>query len=259
MTAPSILQGVSWETTSRTPYLHGTVNRCLSPSHYHLLALGRPTVAEVLHGRPTGSNARYDLNAHEALALPSLDHLWREFVLYHTSIFFWRELVALFGNDFSRVYPRLTSGWMHKAKVGVRGLDKGCDVYLDCNIGINTPNENVSRVRGPHIDNPVELWAAMLYMRAPGDDSTGGDFIIYQLDREFRFHGKAEVPDEDVTEFELVPYEANRMVYLMNSLDAVHGVTPRDATPHPRLLVNIIVELGEPLFKYKHLRRKAGE
>ena len=260
MSAPSILQNVSAETTSTTPFLHGTVDGCLSPDLYRILAETRPTPEQILGYRPPGSNLRYDLVAHKALALSSLAPLWREFILYHTSIFFWRELMSHFGAAFEAAYPKLTREWQGRAKVGRRGVDRKCDVYLDCNIGINTPTlESMSRVRGPHIDNPVELWAAMLYMRAPVDDSQGGDLVIYNRDRDFRYYGKAEVPLEDVTEFELVPYSANRLAYFMNGLDAVHGVTFRERTDHPRLLVNIIVELVEPLFKYRHLKMEGRQ
>ena len=39
----------------------------------------------------------------------------------------------------------------------------------------NSPVRTPSTVRGPHLDSPFKLFAALLYFRAPEDDSSGGD------------------------------------------------------------------------------------
>jgi hypothetical protein len=41
----------------------------------------------------------------------------------------------------------------------------------------------------------------------------------------------------------VVPYGANRFALLLNDIDAIHGVSPRTVTVHPRRLVNIIAEV----------------
>jgi hypothetical protein len=54
--------------------------------------------------------------------------------------------------------------------------DATTSVAIDCSIGINTPvKEKGTTVRGPHHDDPMELWAGLLYMRHDKDISTGGD------------------------------------------------------------------------------------
>src|SRR3546814_18222217 len=71
--------------------------------------------------------------------------VWREFIEFHTSQAFWQQVVDLFGRE--------DDG----AKAGVRFRDRA-DVVLDCQIGVNTPVLERSRVRGPHVDNPVEIF-----------------------------------------------------------------------------------------------------
>lgn len=37
----------------------------------------------------------------------------------------------------------------------------------------------------------------------------------------------------------------------LNSLDSLHGVTPRYETPHPRIFMNLIGDTEKPLFNLK--------
>jgi hypothetical protein len=45
------------------------------------------------------------------------------------------------------------------------------DVMLDPQFAINSAVTFVSTVRGPHLDKPYKLFAAILYMQHPDDDS----------------------------------------------------------------------------------------
>lgn len=42
---------------------------------------------------------------------------------------------------------------------------------MDCQVGINTPAKTRSIVRGPHTDNPNEIWAGLLYFKHKSDHS----------------------------------------------------------------------------------------
>ena len=50
----------------------------------------------------------------------------------------------------------------------------------DCQIGINSPVSQASTVKGPHVDNRVELYAGLFYMRTDEDDSRGGSLEIFR-------------------------------------------------------------------------------
>ena len=40
--------------------------------------------------------------------------------------------------------------------------------------------------RTPHIDNPMEMWAGLLYMPCKEDTSTGGEFQLYSVKNNIR-------------------------------------------------------------------------
>jgi hypothetical protein len=61
------------------------------------------------------------------------------------------------------------------------------DFVSDCQPGINTPVEYLSSVRGPHVDNPVELIGGLFYLRDEDDKSEGGDLLIYDTDEKIYF------------------------------------------------------------------------
>eukprot|EP00976_Prorocentrum_cordatum_P081574 1184462-Prorocentrum_minimum.AAC.5 len=47
---------------------------------------------------------------------------------------------------------------------------------MGAQIAMNSPvTKEVDSVRGPHVDDINELWAGLLYLRKPEDNSTGGE------------------------------------------------------------------------------------
>ena len=270
-TKTSILVGALAGSLRLEPYPHVVMDTAMPWDQYHALKNHRPTMEQILLEnapgvRPVGSNLRYDMNAREALALAGNGWdagPWVEFIEYHTSWRFWNDIVDVFGRSIGREHGDVLTEMfpgdtLRELRVGIRP-DPKADIQLDVGIGINTPNTGTTaeRVRGPHIDNPVEVFAAMLYMRDPFDNSAGGDFIIDQtvgVASDLKFHGKAEITDDQVRPFAQIDYSRNRACAFINSLYSVHEVSPRSPSPHPRLLVNIIAEFNKPLFSYKHLR-----
>jgi hypothetical protein len=130
--------------------------------------------------------------------------------------------------------------------LGPRGwVEKSAQVWTDCQTVMHTPVRTTTR--SPHIDNPREIYAGLLYMPYSDDKSTGGEFQIYD--------SVADVQDVDmkkgrqIFEHDLgrvvktIPYKANTFVmFLNNSANAIHGVTPRVDPNIHRRSVNIIAE-----------------
>ena len=49
-------------------------------------------------------------------------------------------------------------------------------------------------MRGPHVDNPVEIFGGLFYLRDDNDICDGGDLEIYDTgNQKIYFEGKAEV------------------------------------------------------------------
>ncbi len=205
------------------PFPHVVIENALEESYYQRLLETRPSMLEILCGRSYVENQRLDLPTE--LAITKTHPLWREFCSYHSSPEFFRKAKSVFGFE------------QEKAS-------------LRCQPGINTPTKKESRVRGPHLDNPRELYAGLFYMPT---DEDGGDLEIYRWNGEKKFHGKLEVEDDCVELVKTVKYRPNTYVMFLNGPDALHGVTPRKSDK-PRFLVNVIADVSKPLFVIGHGR-----
>lgn len=247
----SILQRAG--TPNFSPYPHIVIENCLPDELYDELEATRPSDQELVHARPLGSNMRLDRHARHLLADASIPDIWRQFIKYHVSYAFWQEVVKLFdaelgpGSAVSGWVLNLTGRPLATMPTVVRTHPASRNsISLDVNVGVNTPVVGAaSSVRGPHVDNPIEVFAAMLYMPPKDAPDEGGDFVIYEKSRTVRFEGKAEVSANDVrslVEHARVKYKRNTMVAFINSVHAIHGVTPRLSRDFRRL-VNFIVEL----------------
>lgn len=249
----SVLRNVNRAEIRRDPFPHIVIEDCLGPDTYNELADTYPGDQIILQLSGAAEkyrirqNHRYDLCAHRALSNPqSVGQVWREFVQHHVSGRFFREFLALFGPDLQKTYPGLESRLGRKATEWTTGIrfnsaDGSVDVALDCQIGINTPVERMSSVRSVHTDAPDELFAMLLYFRAPGDRVAGGNLEIYRWKRGVprRFVGR-EVDPHDAELVSTIEYKANTLVAFINSDVSLHGVSPRAPSNRSRRLVNIV-------------------
>ena len=238
----SVLQNADRGQFRLAPFPHFVLQGALPRHLYQELDKTRPPI------EAKGSNIRKDIHAAQALLRTDLPSVWRWFIEFHTSQAFWGEVLTIFGPTIRYTYPFLE--WdkpLRQYTTGVRFRDQA-DVFMECQPGINTPVERPSRVRGPHLDNPVELVAGMLYMKA-SDEPQGGDLEVCQTVRAPQFYGKAEIYDKCVETVGVVPYRANTLVMFMNSPVSIHSVTERPVTTTTRKLVNFAMELPFPLFE----------
>ena len=92
---------------------------------------------------------------------------------------------------------------------GVRFLEKN-DFNLDTQFVINTPVDEKSSVIEPHLDNPIEFFAGLLYMRNIDDNSEGGNLCTYKFKKDPIFYGKSRVKYDNVDLIEEIEYKPNR-------------------------------------------------
>lgn len=222
------------------PWPHLVIYDALSKDYYRELLETRLSWQEIqaATGRPLADNTRYDLRAAALWSMPKAPKIWKEFTSYHVSGAFWQDLVRVFGEVIRIYHPHFRIS----EPVGMRGLDR-VPIQLDCQMGVNSPAPTESRVVGPHIDNPVALFAGILYM----GDQGGGDLQIQQWRTQTRVYKEEgqghRIPDEEVLTVATVPYTHNTFVGFINMPDAVHAVTPRQSL-EPRLLCNFLVDSG---------------
>jgi hypothetical protein len=186
---------------------------------------------------------------------------WHDFIIYHTSNDFFLELVEIFYEDLNKIYPNVVKIIEKNPKniLNIRSLDNNnnYEFVSDCQPGINTPVTSKSSVRGPHVDNPVELFGGLFYLRDDKDKSSGGDLVLYDKKNDIYFKEKAEVYNvDDLIPFKKILYKKNNAVFFLNTENSIHSITPREITDNCRNLTNLIFERYIDKNKFFELKRK---
>lgn len=203
------------------------------PDAYDELEAAWPDYEQIARGR-TGENKLFQRQAVEVLGSEDIAKVWQDF---------FEMILATFTGRVEKTF-----GVTFPKDRAIRGTEKA-EFYVDCQFAVNSPSGFGTRVRGPHVDNPVEAYGCCFYMKHPEDESTGGDLVLYKWKGEKKFIGKAEVDDSLVEVDRVVPYGRNNGAMFLNGIDALHGVTPRSPTKYPRRYINIIGEYGTPQFE----------
>ena len=269
----SILSNASKLDVVTEPYPHIIIRNALDPEVFQQLADEYPEPAVVLNGREK-KDTWYDYPACFALQNSKITPLWQEFLAYHTSAAFYQELMQLFGDTIRQWHPLLEQKFGKKLEEFSTSMRQNgaadnqqnyaTDVSLECQFYVNY-TEQPRAVRGPHVDRPTELYAALLYFRQDNDDSTGSNLEVCKaLNPEQMHPGKKilvdhlpmEVEPDKVKVVNSATYEANTLVLFINSEKSIHAVSPRTATPVPRKHINFTADLfslaDQGLFQVVH-------
>ena len=171
--------------------------------------------------------------------------IWYDFVKFHTSKEFFNQIVDIFERDIGFNYSTIN---IDKSKeiLGIRSNElknNKSNFVIDCQPGINTPVKQKSSVRGPHVDNPVELIGGLFYLKNDNDPTIGGDLNFFESSKKIYFKGKAEVDNEkDLNLIKTIKYTKNKCVFFLNTLKTLHSVTPRTEGTYTRNLINFVIE-----------------
>lgn len=224
------------------PFPHAILSPALDEHEYWELERTYPDYRRIveLHEK-VEQNRLYQYHASDVLYDSTIPPVWRRFFGEHTSREFFDALAGVL--PIYEYYPHLRD-----ADVGLRHRDKSV-IQMDCLFGVNTPVLTEGSVKGPHLDNPHELYACLIYFPVHGDGA-GGDMTLYRYTNDRpRFYGQRFT--DDVEPFQTVPYQPNTAVLFLNTFHALHGVTSRKVTHLPRRYVNIECEINMPLFEIR--------
>jgi hypothetical protein len=249
----SVLAGVDRARIVYEPYPHVVVPEALDPALYAELEASFPSFEQVVGARTVEDNQVYLRNAIDVLDAPDVPEIWRRFFAVHVSDAFFREMLDFWHDGIAREYPDLDSRFgkpREQLSVGLRrrGLAKtpenlDADVLIDVQFGVNSPVGEASSVRGPHVDKPEKLFAALLYFRHPDDTAPGGDLELYRFrTSRYAFDGRRDLRAQHVECFHTVRYAPNTLIAWLNTGHSLHGVTPRAHTQVPRRYVNFLAE-----------------
>ena len=265
----SILSRASAADLRLEPFPHLVIEDALPPEVFAELFGSFPPDELVVDGRPV-KDTWFDYPACKVVQDTRIAPVWREFFAHHTSAAFFRELVEVAGHGLRALHPDLEARVgrpLEEFRVGMRPggrgdpLAPGADVSMECQFYANYTRAPRT-VRGPHVDRPSELFAALLYFRQTEDSSTGGDLEIceaagaggdlYPDARSVRISElPAEIDPGLVRTVRTARYKANTLVLFLNSPRALHSVSPRSPTPLTRRHINFCAELPFDLFDFR--------
>lgn len=249
MALRSLLSGVGPADIRLEPFPHVSLSDVLDERTWRALSDGFPPFSAIGWSdpsRPPRSNTRYQLSAWQILQHSDMSDVWKRFVALHASPAFFAEVAALFREH----WPQALKGELSDQPMGLLLRDGfgPARILQDARIEINTPvTAGPSSSRGPHLDTANRIFSCLYYLRDPQDDAIGGDLELFRW---------REGPVDDIDAFVLpetavekvltVPYRANQMVIFPQGIDAIHGVSVRQPTPHMRRYVFITAELADP-------------
>jgi hypothetical protein len=253
MAMHSILDRITEANIKRDLFPHAVVENALPEDYYEELAACFPTLESVAGAEGIANNKAYRKLALQTLDDPEIPAIWRDFVAYHSSRAFLDRVCDVWGADIEATHPDLAENFgkpLSEFTVGIRhkGKEENAqnlthDMMMDCQFSFNSPVTKETSVRGPHLDSPYKLFAALLYFRDPNDRSTGGDFTVYRLKEGDALKPRpAKINPRYVEPIYSVPYRANTLVFFINSPAAIHGVTPRTITDTSRRYMNFLGE-----------------
>jgi len=235
------------------PYL--IIDDALPVDLYNKLKSAFPSNEKIIGQNEYKENYAYRYNANNSLNDPEISNEWKEFIKYHTSFDFLNDFYEVFGKSIKKIYKVEKEKLFNQNNIGIR-FQKQSRFNLDCQFVINTPTQGDTSVIEPHLDNPVEFYAALLYMKDDDDDSKGGNLTTYTFKDKPSFYGKSRVRDDKINLIEEIEYKKNRLVMFLNSPYSLHGVTKRSKTTNYRKYINIIGEFNFELFNYRNFLEK---
>ena len=138
-----------------------------------------------------------------------------------------------------------------RSDVSPRRAPVGSTVRMELQFVMNAIDHK--HIRTPHVDQSKELFACLFYFKKPEDKGEDGGLNIYRntAGKQWRRVTGREAVPEDIKAVDHIPYKRNTMVCFLNSVDSLHGVTPRNNPSHIRRYVNIDGHIVEKLFAFQ--------
>jgi hypothetical protein len=262
----SVLQNVTASDVRTHPFPLVVVDKALPQDLYDELTRSFPSMWKmgIFDGK---NNHRWNYPHHKAKSNPLIPSIWREFLAYHSSDDFLKDVISVFGKSIVETYPDMfpSDANLKECRGGARTVDSFTDrdVLLEAMISGNTPVKEESSVRTSHVDAGDKLFSGLLYMRPDKYKAIGGDLTISKFKEEYsgddvrKYFAGQFIDDSYLDVVSVEKYAANKLVLFINSPLAVHGVTPRAPTTETRRFINLVGEVPKTLYVLPGRKEKA--
>ena len=267
----SILQKVERENVHMKPFPHLVIREALPQDIYSRIDSNFPpsdlfqkinSFRKVSDGKQNfgKENYRYDILPQEIREF--LPEPYPSLLEYHSSCAFYLEVRDLFEEGIQRFRPDFYKFLNNKnlcSELFSEGKkDSSEDEFLMAmRVGINSPSKIASSNKGPHIDRISEIFGSLLYVRNESDKTAGGDFHIHSCRRRcsrilnlLKKNKQLESPLLKI--IKTVKYEANTLVFFINSPLSIHSVGLRHPGNFNRQFLSIYGDVMKISKKYVH-------
>ena len=270
----SLLQNSSRGDIKYDPVPHIVIKNCLPQKYYDLLEANYIPDEDLIkkHSRKNvfinpGENVRVHTLFEDVIydrVEWSGSEIWKEFIQYHSSDNFFRDILNLFGPEIKTMFPHLESKLGTSLdqvpvklynKNAINTVEESKSIYLDGDLGINTTSKSTSSVRAHHVDGMQKIFAGLLYFKRKDDYASGGDLEFYRIkyNEPLTINKSVQLKPNQVEFVSKIKYEPNTAILWINSPNAVHNVTPRGPSKVSRRLLYFSGRVDDKTLFYKGL------
>lgn len=233
-----LLNKLNRDCYSSDPFPHIIIDECLNADIYDSLVVNFPD-KHLFNVNLNQNNIRADIFTKSALDNDNIPSVWKSFLKMNNSDRFGKMILDFFSEDLIKIYPNLFKNRndVLSQTVGSSHKDSFNDFNLltEMSIAINTAVKSPSTVRNAHLDNSKKIFTSLFYMNNDNKNLNGGDLILYKWNNNYSTNKKKLLYKEIATndyyiKSKVVKYSKNKLILFLNSIDSLHGVSPRAIT-----------------------------
>jgi len=167
-----------------------------------------------------------------------------DIVNFHAQKDYFHHLIDVYGLDKD----------LKKKSFGIHDIDNDAEIVAKINVCINYPK--FESVRGIHLDKQNSILFGLLYLRKDNDKCTGSNLDLFNFKNDeiknkyikecknniknFNKIMLNKLEHNDLDKIDTIHYEKNNIIWLKNSWNTIHSVTPRLNAVEDRIFINFV-------------------
>ena len=140
----SLLNNVKSSKLHLSPFPHLVIENALDENTYNNLSNKFPLQYFKDNNLNHQNNTRKDIFYDQLQNIKDIESDWKKFIEYHSSIYFYREILSVFDDVILKIY---------KNNFKNKNILYNCKTKNNFSTSVNTPVTKMSSVRSAHLDN----------------------------------------------------------------------------------------------------------